>query len=339
MTNASDQNCNRDFSKTQISFFSIVIPVWNRAKVISRCLDSVFQQTFNDYEVVVVDDGSTDNTMEVISRYNDVRLRILQHVENKGVCAARHTGTTAAKGKWIVSLDSDGALLPGALEILAKMGNSAPIEVGVIGGCTKTDKGQVNPIPKPPVGFFGYKDYLKWLNVLRVSDWQPCRRREVFATVSWPTDRRLESQFHLRVARQWNYWICSDVIALTYSDADNRLTTSKSKESIYKRLEVAPYMAKDHEEILLEFSEDLKSYAPARYQRFIIFTALYNFQAGNKLRGLKYTIIAILRKPWRLEMYGLILLGMVAPPAFLIRVCRSRYTQWTYKWINLIVNG
>ena len=83
--------------------FSIVIPVYNVEKYIKRCLDSVFNQTYKDFEVIVVNDGTKDNSMEIVKDY-DVRI-ITQ--KNQGLSVARNTGVKKAKGEYIIFLDSD----------------------------------------------------------------------------------------------------------------------------------------------------------------------------------------------------------------------------------------
>ena len=84
---------------------SVVIPTYNRAALLRQALDSVFAQTFTDYEVIVVDDGSTDETPQMIERYAD-RLHYIWQ-ENHGAAQARNRGTAAARGEWIAFLDSD----------------------------------------------------------------------------------------------------------------------------------------------------------------------------------------------------------------------------------------
>jgi glycosyltransferase involved in cell wall biosynthesis len=93
--------------------FSIIIPSYNRSQTIGRTIQSVLDQTYSDFEIWVVDDGSTDNTSEILSHYPTVRY-ILQ--SNQGVCAARNKGAKEAQGKWLVFLDSDDELMPTALE-------------------------------------------------------------------------------------------------------------------------------------------------------------------------------------------------------------------------------
>ncbi|MDD9912572.1 MAG: glycosyltransferase family 2 protein [Alphaproteobacteria bacterium] len=100
----------------QISpFFSIVIPVYNRAGRIGPTLKSCLEQTFQDFEIILVDDGSSDNLEEVINTYNDDRLRYI-YQENAGGGAARNTGMLAAKGQYIALLDSDDMYFPEKLQ-------------------------------------------------------------------------------------------------------------------------------------------------------------------------------------------------------------------------------
>ena len=79
-------------------FFSIIIPVWNWQESIKRCLGSILVQDYNNYEIIVVDDGSTDDTVAVLESYADKRLRIVKHSENRGICAARNSWTAELSG-------------------------------------------------------------------------------------------------------------------------------------------------------------------------------------------------------------------------------------------------
>ena len=94
--------------------YSVIIPTYNRKEVLARALDSVIAQTLEAQEVIVVDDGSTDNTKEFITRnYPQV---IFLRQENRGVSAARNYGFQHAKGEWIALLDSDDEWLPRKME-------------------------------------------------------------------------------------------------------------------------------------------------------------------------------------------------------------------------------
>ncbi|HYE37377.1 glycosyltransferase family A protein [Methylocaldum sp.] len=92
------------------TLFSIVIPAYNRTATIRACLDSVLTQRSRDFEVVVVDDGSEDDTVEIVESYGD-EVRLIRQ-RNRGAGAARNTGIQAANGEYIVFLDGDDAWFP-----------------------------------------------------------------------------------------------------------------------------------------------------------------------------------------------------------------------------------
>jgi len=100
-------------------FFSIVIPTYNRAHLIQHALNAILKQDFADYEVIVVDDGSTDNTKTIVTGYSDSRINYI-HQENGERGKARNTGTKNAKGTYIFFLDSDDLIAPTYLSVAAK---------------------------------------------------------------------------------------------------------------------------------------------------------------------------------------------------------------------------
>ena len=90
---------------------SIIIPVYNAAGKLSRCLDSLLMQDFNDFECLMVDDGSTDGSADICDRYvhKDTRFRVI-HKQNGGVSSARNMALEQARGEWIVFVDSDDSI-------------------------------------------------------------------------------------------------------------------------------------------------------------------------------------------------------------------------------------
>jgi len=110
---------------------SVVIPTYNRAHVVGRAIRSVLNQIYQDFEIIVVDDGSTDNTEEVVNCFNDPRICYIRHEQNKGGSAARNTGISMARGKYIAFLDSDDEWLPSKLEKQVKQLDEAPACVGL----------------------------------------------------------------------------------------------------------------------------------------------------------------------------------------------------------------
>jgi glycosyltransferase involved in cell wall biosynthesis len=97
---------------------SIVLPTYERAATLRRAVDSVLRQTYSDWELVVVDDGSTDDTAAILATYEDPRVHVYCHERNRGVTAAKNTGFDHIAGEWFVMLDSDDEMVPEALSVL-----------------------------------------------------------------------------------------------------------------------------------------------------------------------------------------------------------------------------
>lgn len=104
---------------------SVVIPTFNRAQIIAESLQSVINQTYKDIEAIVVDDGSTDNTREVVGSFKDPRISY-KYQENRGVSAARNAGIKVSSGEYIAFLDSDDIWLSPNLELKVKLLDSRP---------------------------------------------------------------------------------------------------------------------------------------------------------------------------------------------------------------------
>lgn len=96
---------------------SVVIPVYNREKTISYCLESVLKQTFPAFEIIVIDDNSTDDTVKIVKSITDKRIHLITMPSNKGAQAARNMGIKLATGNYIAFLDSDDEWLPEKLEV------------------------------------------------------------------------------------------------------------------------------------------------------------------------------------------------------------------------------
>ncbi len=104
---------------------SVIIPVYNKENLVKATLNSVLQQSMQAFEIIVVNDGSTDNSMKIVEEFNDERINIYS-ITNSGVSSARNYGVTKAKGKWIAFLDADDIWLPNHLENLKHLIENFP---------------------------------------------------------------------------------------------------------------------------------------------------------------------------------------------------------------------
>lgn len=111
---------------------SIIIPTYNRAGILPRAIDSVINQTFEDFELIVVDDASTDGTAAVVDEYDDERITYICHETNAGNGTARNTGISNSTGTYVAFLDDDDVWLPTKLERQVAVFEQSPQSVGLV---------------------------------------------------------------------------------------------------------------------------------------------------------------------------------------------------------------
>lgn len=111
---------------------SVIIPTYNRAHVIKRSIQSVLQQTYKEFELLIIDDGSTDNTQEVVMEIRDDRIRYICCEKNSGAAGARNRGIAEAKYDYIAFQDSDDQWHPDKLEKQMKAMMEAPEDTGLV---------------------------------------------------------------------------------------------------------------------------------------------------------------------------------------------------------------
>lgn len=158
--------CKDDKSTSQPQV-SVIIPTFNCAQYLPEAIDSVLAQTFQDFELIVVDDGSTDHTAEVLQGYGD-RLQAI-HQNNQGVAMARNHGIQQAKGTWIAFLDADDVFLPDKLAAQVALAMDHP-ELGIIhSGWRRVDsQGNLLMVVEPwrQVPELTLESWLRWKPVL-----------------------------------------------------------------------------------------------------------------------------------------------------------------------------
>ena len=164
--------------------FSIIIPVCNVAAELPRTMASLQAQTCRDYEIVLVDDGSTDGSAQLVDSYADVATVI--HQPNSGVVAARQKGFAASKGEWIVFVDGDDKLVPDALSSISCAINRQDCEIVQYGYTMVSDGKDAASCGQDPEGCKSAEWIIKNsartpLDYLGMCIWNKCYRRDVAA--------------------------------------------------------------------------------------------------------------------------------------------------------------
>src|SRR5215475_7306431 len=145
-----------------VDLVSVVIPAYNRENVIEAAISCVLSQTYRNYEILVVDDGSSDSTPRILKRLTqeDARIKYLQHPANLGAQAARNTGIRSSKGRWIAFLDSDDRWFPESLKVRLELALQKRKEVIHSECLVLTTDGEARLFGTPPLAGRVYKKLL-----------------------------------------------------------------------------------------------------------------------------------------------------------------------------------
>jgi glycosyltransferase involved in cell wall biosynthesis len=177
--------------------FSILMPAYNREKYVGRAIDSVLSQDFTDYELFVIDDGSTDRTLQVLESYG-TRIKVLRQA-NQGPEVARNKAAAVARGEYLVLLDSDDLFLPCALATYDQVIRALDSPPLIIGAMTNFQDGQSIPVAsQEPLAtkVLKYPDYLSKDVRLGLSSSRIVLRKSVFDEVGGLRNTTASS-FHL----------------------------------------------------------------------------------------------------------------------------------------------
>jgi glycosyltransferase involved in cell wall biosynthesis len=285
--------------------------MYNRERQIRRAIDSCLNQNFENYELIVIDDGSIDKSVDVVRSYTDNRIRLICHPANRGVCPARNTGISIAKGEWMVFLDSDDELVPEGLSTIYKRSSEVGDEVSRLQFMGKLDSGYTSPDPPLEKEFWDYLGYIKWMEKCygRRQDSLPIIKRSTFMHIRFADDRTYELPYHLNFMKMFNAMSFPDVVALYHQDAGNQLT----RPDIKRILGDAKDQATSGRSLLYEHGDALKYYAPQVYSLHISGLATSYFLIGDRLNGIKYSVLSLSSNTSTVKSLAILILGIIGP--------------------------
>jgi glycosyltransferase involved in cell wall biosynthesis len=297
--------------------FTVVVSSYNREVLVCRCVRSCLAQTIDDFELIVVDDASEDDTLAALEKFDDPRLQVIAHETNRGISTTRQDGVTRARGEWIVIVDSDDELVPNALERLRELIADLPPYVRVIRSRLRWDDGSVTPeyMPDMPIG---YERRIRWLEVEGGSDAGRCVQRDAFAETPYPADRRgaMESLWELDLARKETSLCVEEVLGLGHTDAPNSWLRSVSTSIVVPRLlQEAPDMLWMAQTTLDRHGAALRRLAPHWYVAMLRLAATQAFLLGERADGFRYARRALRSRPWDSLTWATAVLGTIGPGA------------------------
>jgi hypothetical protein len=300
-------------------FFSVLVSTYNRTQLLGRCVQSCLDQTFVDFEIVVVDDGSTDGTAETLRANADPRVRVMVHERNRGISPARHTGTQSACGEWLVIVDSDWALFPHTLKRLREIIAELPRDVRVVRTRMEWDDGQVAP-SYAPAGVVDYRGWLEWWEQLARrgdprSDMMHCMHRVVTEALPYFDDRKgaMEDLWELNLAKREPMLFVADALSKEYSDAPNSHLRGAGWGLIPRLQRDAPDRLWMAQTALAEHGEALARHAPSQRRRLLRIAAKEAFLIGDRWRGVRYSAACLREDKHDALAWATLGLGLLGP--------------------------
>ncbi len=305
-------------------FFSIVVPCYNREKVIGRCLESIIQQKFTDFEVIIVDDGSSDSSVEKIKKHLGGGFKLIKHGINLGVGPARNSGFLEAQGEWIIPLDSDDELTSDALELVFKVAKTTGKEINTIKFMAKYENGELTPNPPFIDEIWKYEDYIGKLDGFRHSDGPSVYRNRLNNKDIWPKSRCIETLFHLNQRKEGQMRTVPFTIAVFHKDAGNQLTTLKDRRKI---ILMAPDMVQMIDDICKYHGDAIKCGAPNTYVNLLGEGCKQSLLAGQRIKALRF-YKQVREKQRSPRMFLYLLLGLISKHVLALAI--SLYRKASY---------
>lgn len=261
---------------------SIVVPLYNKAAYIRQTLDSVLAQTYADFEVIVVDDGSTDNSREIVATCADPRVRLVSQ-SNAGVAAARNRGIALAAGEWVGFLDADDWLHPQYLAQMAQMIEDHPRAEAVAANFRAVDADfRMQPWPLPSMRYETIDDLpQRWMDGIPFFTGSIVLRKTLLERLSpcFPVGETNGEDLDLwfRIGEE------TEIVLLTQALTAYRLSVSGSLSSAHDGTP-PPYLARMRARALLRAPGDPMRASMLRFvaQQYI---TLARLEAANGRRG------------------------------------------------------
>jgi glycosyltransferase involved in cell wall biosynthesis len=302
---------------------SVITPTFNRALLLPRVWKSLSSQSAN-FEWIVVDDGSSDNTRDVIAELGDPRITYIALSKNSGVNTARNAGVKLAHGRYVILLDSDDEMQPQSLEHVVNIMDGADRSIGVAAfACVIAETGeQISPLVDGKV--LNEHDIV-CENALRGGDKIFAYRKEVFDEFLLPEAfRGCEQIFVYEVAKKWKFLTVNRPLSIVHRQCDN---LSGAASLIRRSSDIAKSF-----EILIENHAELLTKSVGTEFEFLK-KALYRYGVAGSTRDVMriYRRIVQRHSVKNIMLATFLLLFSLARPAY--------FEEWRANRLNRKFNG
>ena len=250
---------------------SVIVPCYSVEKYLNRCVDSILNQTYENLEVLLIDDGSTDKTYELCEAYlnKDNRVKVI-HQKNMGLSGARNTGIENATSSYYVFIDSDDEILKDMIEVLYDLLKKYEADISCCSYLelfSEEDEAKINDQVKEEIKVLDGDDKYNFAPYYTVQ-WNKLFKKEIFRDIKYPLGMYHEDEFVVhKEAYNANKIVCTNKRLYKYYRNPESITRNPTNEKIYH----AALGFKDR----IDFFEDKKMYKFAE-QAFYRFLGEYN---------------------------------------------------------------
>ncbi len=180
---------------------SVVVPCYNIEKYVEKCIDSILNQTYENLEIILVDDGATDNTGKILDKIKDKRVKVI-HQKNAGLSAARNSGLKIATGKYVCFIDGDDFIDEKYVETLLNFAEKSDSDITICGYYEfYEESGEKSaPFTHKPVTYTGeqaVRDYFHFPSACAVVAWNKLYKTELFKSnkIEYPVGKKYEDSY------------------------------------------------------------------------------------------------------------------------------------------------
>jgi glycosyltransferase involved in cell wall biosynthesis len=261
---------------------SVYILTYNRAKLLPRAINSVLNQTFSDFELIIINDASPDNTDEVVNGFDDKRIIYKKHDKNTGLFGAANTALDMAKGKYIIFLTDDDEFLPDALEVIDnKFRELSPKGIKILWfDCVDAESGKYSGSGIRKEGYILYEDYL--CNKISGDYWMAIDRDAIgdnrYDARLWGT---MASVFLIRLHKNNKAFYVPKTICKLYREHGE----SRMSEPETSLLKYIPKIVLTMKVFLKEYGDDTKSLCSSCYGQRLASLGFYQILNNEKREG------------------------------------------------------
>ena len=240
---------------------SVITATYNRAATLQRAVDSVLGQTYSDWELIIIDDGSTDRTSDVLARMTDPRIRVYHHSSNHGTSAARNAAFDRIRGEWFTLLDDDDEMVPDALASMLECAERTGA-TAITCNCTDSVTGEMSGTGLVADGWLTAEDAAQ----CRGEYWG-LTRTDLLGDKRF--DGRLpggyEGTLWLKINARAHRYYLHRALRVFHTEGADRVTFALRRAGIRRKVQVFCALGKDR-----EYLSELRAHDAAEYRRTIV---------------------------------------------------------------------